>query len=248
MRPTPSGSAQVVASRHDPFPAWKAAERDVQVGVDEQPAVVVQRGADAVAGVGGHQHPVARIRFLALDQRHPHPHPGGGGADVEVGPGDEPHVHRGVVADIESGLEERPFLGLLRAGRRCRGRRCGLQVEIRRPDPPRARPDDRRAAAAQGALDQLDAAPGADHLGLDLHRRDGYRLEDLERGACQASLGQPAHAVELTPEQRARRAGVLVPGVPGPAGQLGGGEPVSVPGVERLNRTWAGRGSARPRS
>src|SRR5215218_10714299 len=52
----------------DPVAGREAPEVDGEVGVDEAPVLVVEGGADAVAGVGGDQDPAQRGGGLAGDQ------------------------------------------------------------------------------------------------------------------------------------------------------------------------------------
>src|SRR5215216_362314 len=52
----------------DPLAGRGAEEVDGEVGVDEAPSLVVEGGADAVAGVGGDQDPAQRRGGLAGEQ------------------------------------------------------------------------------------------------------------------------------------------------------------------------------------
>jgi hypothetical protein len=209
---------------------------NAQVGVDEDELAVVERAADAVAGVGRAQDALERRRLLAGDERHPHPQPDGRRSRLPEAAGDEPVLDRGVEADVDAGREEGDLAAVDRARRRRRVRlaRARRQRHLRGPQPPGARAHHRAAAAGGGErrLAELDAAARAGHLGGRGQRRDRDRPEQLERDAPEPLSFAALEPLERAPEQGGRRPAVLCVRVPRAARQLGGAQHLAVGLVE----------------
>ena len=145
----------------DPLAGRLAHQVDRQLRVDEEPAAEVERRADAVAGVGRHEHAGQRRVRLALDQRLAHAQPDLAGPGLQEPAGEEAVVHRGVVADRLAGGEERLLAARVGPGRRCSAGPA-TRGAVARAQPPGGRARDLVAVLGgqRSAADQLDVAPG----------------------------------------------------------------------------------------
>ena len=114
-----------------------------------------------------------------------------------------------------------------------RGRIVGDHHGIRiAAQPPRGRPRDLHAAGEmQARLRQLDVPARAQDVGGERERRDRDGAQDLDRDPPD----EPPVALQRRAEQRGGRAGVLRPGVPRAAGQLGGVQDLAVAPVEGVH-------------
>ena len=132
-RAIPAASGRVTASRQTHSPAGSRFRWTLRSTLMNRYRPV-ERHADAVTRVRGDQHPLQRRRLLVRDQRQAYPHPDGRRARLGKVAVHEPVLHRGVVADLLAGVEERLSVACSapgRAGAAARGR-PGVQAGSRR--------------------------------------------------------------------------------------------------------------------
>jgi hypothetical protein len=116
--------------------------------------------------------------------------------------------------------------------------------------PPRTGAQDRPPTGDGDGLEQLDGAPGAHHLHVDLDLVDRDDAEDVEGGAGgdQPAAGRPLghEPVHRVHEQPVERADVLLGHRPRAAGVLGGPVPTGSEALE-VGRRRCGRDGEPPR-
>ena len=206
--PTPCGPTSRDRVEVDPLARRLAHQVDRQLGVDEQVAPVVERGADAVAGVGGDEHPRERRRRLAGDERlaHPQPHPRRAGL--------RERALRGTGSPSPCGSRRPGRWGRTGARRPASGPGGGgpassaaTPSSIAQPPRDRARDRARRSppASVMTASTSSTLRPGRTTSLGDGQRRERHRAQDLDRDpADQRPVG-----LDGTAEQRRGRPGVL---------------------------------------
>ena len=218
---SPTPSTRVIGVQAHPLAVGRAQQVDGQLGVDEQVLAPVERGADAVADVGGDHEALQRRRLLALDERAAHAHPDRRRAGLEEAAVHEAVLHRRVVADLLAGGKEVAVAPWSGPG----GRRLGLEADVADGHAPgvgahhlavRAGQRSPRAArrCGPGARPRASTVSGASGT--------GPRISTVMR-PIRMPVARLA-ALERAGEQRRRRPGVLGAGIPRPAGELAGHE------------------------
>jgi hypothetical protein len=215
-----------------PLTLGRAEQVHRQVGVDEDEARPVERGAHAVAAVGGEHGSLDGRDRLALHQLDPRAHPDRSRARLEEAAAGEHDLHGGVPAHALARREELERLCALATGR-------GVVLlpvgdDVRLGQAPAARPHHLAARPLERALEHLDTPARPSHPGAHGERLDRDGCQDLDRDAPQAGALARLAQLERPREEGGGRPGVLSVRVPGAAGELGGRGAVAVERVERV--------------